>query len=59
MEHGVSCIEYQRPQEVIDVLMDIPNNIHKYEEMAQKGRENILKYHDRALISKQLFSLFN
>ena len=55
VEHGVSCIEYRNPQEVIDVLYDIPMNKEKYEVMAQAGQKAVLKYHDRKLIAKELF----
>lgn len=58
VKNGESCIEYINPQEVIDVLMDIPNNVQKYELMANKGRDNILTYHGRKAVSKKLFGLF-
>ena len=58
VENGVSCIEYHEPQEVIDVLKDIPSNMDKYEQMAIKGREAILTIHGRETVSKQLFSMF-
>ena len=57
VEHGASCIVYKYPQEVIGVLHDIPMNREKYEEMARNGQEAVLKYHDRRLLSKELFSI--
>ena len=54
---GVSCIEYREPQEVIDVLHDVPMKREKYETMARTGQEAVLKFHDRRLLSKELFSL--
>ena len=57
VQNGVSCIEYQQPQEVIEVLMDIPDNKEKYEAMARAGQEAVLKYHDRCFLSQELFSL--
>lgn len=57
VEHGVSCIEYRNPQEVIDILHDIPMNREKYEAIARAGQEAVLKCHDRRLLSKELFSL--
>lgn len=57
VEHGVSCIEYKYPQEVIDILHDIPMNREKYEAMAQAGQVSVQKNHDRRLLSKELFSL--
>lgn len=55
VEHGVSCIVYQKPEEVIKILMDIPGNVHKYEEMVAEGQRLVLKHHDRGLIARQLF----
>lgn len=58
VEHGESCIEYHKPQEVIDTLMDIPLHREKYETMAAAGCTAILKNHKRSLIFQELFSLF-
>ena len=58
VENGVSCVEYQEPQEVIGVLMDIPSNRDKYEQMAVKGRDAVLTIHGRETVSKRLFSMF-
>ena len=58
VKHGESCIEYRQPQEVIEVLKDIPNNIHKYEMMAAEGQRQVLTQHSRKKISKELFSQF-
>ena len=59
VKHGVSCIEYRQPQEVIEVLQDIPNNISKYEAMAEAGRSQVLEHHNREKISRELFGLFS
>lgn len=55
VEHGKSCIVYEHPDEVIDTLLEIPKNIQKYEEIAAEGQRQVLKWHDRRLIAKQLF----
>lgn len=57
VKHGVSCIEYRHPQEVIEVLKDIPNNISKYEAMAKEGRRQVLEHHNRAKVASELFGL--
>ena len=57
VEHGVSCIVYQKPEEVIKILLDIVKNIQKYEEMAADGQRQVLKHHDRKLIAQQLFGV--
>ena len=59
VKHGVSCIEYRQPLEVIEVLMDIPHNICKYEVMAAEGRRQVLEHHNREKISRELFGLFS
>ena len=59
VEHDKSCIIYETPHEVINVLQDIPNHLEKFEEMAVKGRENILTHHGRKTVSDILFSLFD
>lgn len=58
VKHGESCIEYHKPQEVIDTLMDLPLHREKYETMAAAGCTAILKNHKRSLIFQELFSLF-
>lgn len=58
VKHGESCIEYRTPQEVIEVLKDIPNNIKKYEDIAVAGRDAIQKYHGRSVVSQTLFGIF-
>lgn len=55
VEHGKSCIVYEHPDEVIDTLLDIPKNIQKYEDIAAEGQRQVLKWHDRRLVAKQLF----
>ena len=56
-KHNESCVEYTHAKEVIEVLSDIPNNVHKYEEMAAKGNQQVLEYHNRAKIAHELFGL--
>lgn len=58
VKHGDSCIEYRHPKEVIEVLMDIPKNISKYEHIAELGRKQVLTLHGRSIISEQLFGIF-
>ena len=58
VKNGESCIEYKHPKEVIDVLMDIPKNIQKYEQIAEEGRKQVLTLHNRSAVSQQLFDIF-
>ena len=58
VENDVSCLEYHSTKELLSTLMDIPHNVQKYEQMAEKGREAVLVEHDRMRISQQLMDLF-
>lgn len=51
-----SSIRFSTTDEFVTTLYDIPRNILKYEQMAEFGRKNILKHHNRQFISKQLFN---
>lgn len=55
VESGGSCIEYHSVDEAIGVLRDIPNNVDKYERMAEKGKLQVLKEHLRKKIAAELF----
>lgn len=55
---GEDCLQYESADEVVAMLGDIAGNRKKYEDMAEKGRAAVLKYHDRATASKQLFGRF-
>ena len=55
VKHGESCIEYKQPEDVIQWLTEISKNTSSFEKMAERGRENVLKYHDKKLIATKLF----
>jgi hypothetical protein len=55
VENNVSCIQYENIEQLLHVLQNIPLHREKYETIAKEGRKNVLKYHDNALISTQLF----
>ena len=57
VKHGESCIEYNNPQDVIDILIDIPNNRAHYEKVAASGCEIVLTLHNPTRISSQLFKI--
>lgn len=52
-----SCKNYKDPTELMKILLDIPLNVKKYEHIANKGRENVIKYHNNSFIAKQLFNI--
>ena len=59
VEHGKSCIQWKHAKEVPDILKDIVNNINHYEQIASAGRDSVLKEHNPAIISRELFSILN
>ena len=58
VENDVSCLEYYSTKELLSILVDIPHNLQKYEQMAERGREAIFVEHGRRRISQQLIDLF-
>lgn len=57
---GAECVAYdsRNISKAIDALYEIPDNIEKYETMAYKGREAILKEHGWSKVSNEFFQLF-
>lgn len=55
VENNVSCVLYNNAEQLSSVLCDIHLHREKYELMAKKGRECIIKYHEKRLIASQLF----
>ena len=58
VENGVSCVEYHSTKELLSTLVEIPHNVEKYEQMAERGREAIFVEHGRRRISQQLMDWF-
>lgn len=56
---GRECLQYQSADDVVAMLGDIATNRERYEQMAERGREAVLKYHDRTEASRRFFSLFD
>lgn len=56
VEHGDSCIVWETPEQLVNTLLYIPYHIDQYEQMANKGRQRVLKYHNRQDIARELFS---
>lgn len=55
VESGESCMEYHSVDEAIDVMRAIPDDIGKYERMAERGRRQVLREHSRKKIAADLF----
>ena len=57
VEDGVSCLQYDTQEELLAMLTDIPMNRGRYEEMAERGRQTVLREHDREKVAKEVFEL--
>lgn len=54
-----SCVLYKNAQEVPVLLEDITSNKEYYENIAQKGRMNIRKYHNPSIIVSDILNWVN
>ena len=54
----LSCLQYKKGSDIIDFLKKIYLNPSQYITIAEKGRQQILKFHDNGTIAKEMFSLF-
>lgn len=52
-----SCILYNYASEIPSILRSISLNKEKYEEIAERGRRQIIKYHNPARISRRFFEI--
>ena len=59
VEHDRSCIVYNDPHDVIDVLLEIPQNRERYERIATEGQKRVLELHNRQRIADELFGRVN
>lgn len=59
VENGKSCIAYHEIRQAIEVLLDIPEHVSRYEQMAENGRQQVLAEHAREKCARDLFSLMD
>ena len=57
VEHGKSCIEWTHAEEVPEILLDIAAHREHYERIAEAGREAVLREHNPAKVSDELFKM--
>ena len=57
VEDGASCLQYDTKEELLAILADIPRNRERYEEMAERGRQTVLREHNRESVAAQVFGL--
>lgn len=54
----LSCLQYKKVSDIIEFLKKIYLNSSQYITIAEKGRQQILEFHDNGIIAKEMFSLF-
>lgn len=54
-----SCIIYRNSKSIPGILLSIKQNPNYFENIAKKGRENILRYHDPQKCARNFFRLFD
>lgn len=56
VENDVACVVYDSPADMPRILSDVATNRDKYEEMARRGREAVLREHERNHVSAIMFA---
>lgn len=57
VRHKDSCLLYKYAAEIPSILRSVALNKERYEEIAKKGRNQIIKYHDPVRISNRFFGI--
>lgn len=53
-----SCVRYRDASHIASILISVANHRDKYQRIAEKGRSQVLKYHDPTRISKRFFDIY-
>jgi len=53
-----SCVRYRDASHIASILISVANHRERYQAMAEKGRSQVLKYHDPTRISKRFFEIY-
>ena len=53
-----SCVRYRDASHIASILVSVANHRERYQAIAEKGRSQVLKYHDPARISKRFFEIY-
>lgn len=53
-----SCVRYRDASHIASILISVANHRERYQTIAEKGRSQVLKYHDPARISKRFFEIY-
>lgn len=53
-----SCVRYRDASQIASILISVANHRERYQAIAEKGRFQVLKYHDPRRISKRFFEIY-
>jgi glycosyltransferase involved in cell wall biosynthesis len=53
-----SCVRYRDASQIASILISVANHRERYQTIAEKGRAQVLKYHDPTRISKRFFDIY-
>lgn len=53
-----SCVRYRDASHIASILISVANHRERYQTIAEKGRSQVLKYHDPTRISKRFFEIY-
>lgn len=53
-----SCVRYRDASHIASILISVANHRERYQAIAEKGRSQVLKFHDPTRISKRFFEIY-
>lgn len=53
-----SCVRYRDASHIASILISVANHRERYQTIAEKGRSQVMKYHDPTRISKRFFEIY-
>lgn len=53
-----SCVRYRDASHIASILISVANHRERYQAIAEKGRDQVMKYHDPTRISKRFFEIY-
>lgn len=53
-----SCVRYRDASHIASILISVANHRERYQTIAEKGRSQVMTYHDPTRISKRFFEIY-
>lgn len=57
VRHGESCIMYQHAEEAIAHLLHLPEDVSRFEQIAFRGRQEVIRLHGSKTVAEALFRM--